>query len=448
MLINIDEVATGALVNALAVAGRRLATSATSRRGRDDLEFARWSQTFQLTDHVPDLTPALTAQTPEILRGDEIQAALQELLAIRLTDAPEADVARARAVFELTLPGPELAQALFDYYDDQIGGIVARLEAADSPALDQIRRDAFSARMVAILGAIERHTAALTARPDPGAEARFLASYRRHVIDVHGKLSPPDFDRRRRIPISDIYVPTQIFHAEQALASRPVHVAELQQADGHVLDLPGLLDRTVLLGDPGGGKTTAANVLMHHLASVTGHVPFLVTLREYATQDPPERSVTEYIEHTLATLYQCPAPPGLVELLLLTGSATVIFDGLDELLDASRRVDVATRVEQFCTEYPLAPVLVTSRLIGYDQARLDDSQFSCFRLGGFGEEQVRDYAGKWFALDEGARPRGRRGVRRGKRKHRRPARQSADARPAVHLVPGRGFAAPRPRRGV
>jgi predicted NACHT family NTPase len=32
----------------------------------------------------------------------------------------------------------------------------------------------------------------------------------------------------------------------------------------------------------------------------------------------------------------------------------VIFDGLDELLDTSRRADVATRVEQFCIEYPLA----------------------------------------------------------------------------------------------
>jgi hypothetical protein len=176
------------------------------------------------------LTPALTEQAAAILRGDEIQAALQELLAVRLTDAPEADVARARAVFELTLPGLELARALFDYYDDQICGVVGRLQAADSPALDQIRRDAFSTRMTAILGAIERHTAALSARPDPGAADRFLASYRRHVTDLHGKLSPPDFDRRRRIPISDIYVPTQIFHAEQALASRPVHAAEHQRA--------------------------------------------------------------------------------------------------------------------------------------------------------------------------------------------------------------------------
>jgi hypothetical protein len=135
-----------------------------------------------------------------------------------------------------------------------------------------------------------------------------------------------------------------------------------------------------------------------------GWVPFLVTLRDYAAQDPPERSVVGYIEYTVETFYQCPAPPSLVDLLLLTGRAVVIFDGLDELLDTSRRADVTARVERFCAEYPLAPVLVTSRAVGYDQARLDERQFSCYRLGGFGDAQVAEYASKWFAQDAEAWP--------------------------------------------
>ena len=69
----------------------------------------------------------------------------------------------------------------------------------------------------------------------------------------------------------------------------------------------------------------------------------------------------------------------------------MIFDGLDELLDTSRRRDVSERVEQFCSAYPLTPVLVTSRLVGYDQAR----------LGGFGDQEVAEYTKKWFAAQEG-----------------------------------------------
>src|SRR5207302_54277 len=107
------------------------------------------------------------------------------------------------------------------------------------------------------------------------------------------------------------------------------------------------------------------------------------TLRDYAATDPPSRSVVGHVEHTLETFYQCPAPAGLVDLMLLTGRAVVILDGLDELLDTSCRADVTTRVERFCAEYPLARVLVTSRTVGYEQARLDDNDFTCYRLSGF-----------------------------------------------------------------
>ena len=177
--------------------------------------------------------------------------------------------------------------------------------------------------------------------------------------------------------------------------------AETDLPTVNLLALADDIDRTVLLGDPGGGKTTAANVLMNHYASEAHRrVPFLVTLREFAATVPPERSVAGYIEHRLEVFYQCPAQPGLVTYLLLTGAAVVIFDGLDELLDVTRRAEVSAIVEQFCTEYPLVSVLVTSRLVGYDEARLDDRQFTRYRLGGFTEDQVSEYVRKWFAQED------------------------------------------------
>ncbi len=406
MLINIGDVVDGALVSAIAVAGRRISVAVDGLRGRrrlNDLTAARWFETYRMTSEapgLPELPAALTERLAEVLRGEEAQAALHELLAARLTDAPEADATAARQVLSLTLTTADaraarFAEALAGYYDDQVCALVARLEADDPPLLAQIRSEAFSTRMINILNAIERHTAALSARPNQRTEYSFLVSYRRHVVDQHGKLEPPDFDRRRRVPIADIYVPTSITEdlpPERRAPSGPGGPISMD-----VYELAARLDRSVLLGDPGGGKTTAANVLMHHFASdPASRVPFLVTLRDYAAKDPPERSVVGHIEHTLETFYQCPAPPGLADLLLLTGRAVVIFDGLDELLDTARRADVTTRVEQFGVEYPLAPALVTSRLVGYDQARLDDRQFTCYRLGGFADAQVAEYARKWF----------------------------------------------------
>jgi hypothetical protein len=402
VLINIDEIVTGALVNAISAAGRRLSVALGSlprRRRSHDVTVARWFGTYELTRE----PPAIAEDLADTLRGDEVQAALQELLAARLTDAPEADAIRAREVLRLTLGASPEAATLADYYDDEICALVARLEADDAPMLAQIRAEAFATRMISILNAIERHTAALKARPGRRTEADFVVRYRRHVREQHGKLEPPDFDRRRRVPLADIYVPTRItktLYNERTVAqhSDPESLAVWQLATE--------LDRTVLLGDPGGGKTTAATVLMHHFASsaADGRVPFLVTLRDYAAKDPPVRSIVGHIEHTLDSFYQSPGPPGLVDLLLLTGRAVVIFDGLDELIDTTRRADVSARVEHFCTEYPLTPVLVTSRATGYDQARLDDRQFTCYRLEGFSDEQVAEFVRKWFAQDADAQP--------------------------------------------
>jgi len=410
----LSAIVIGLLVNAISATGRILAGSVSglsSRRIAGEIDIARWLDTGTITENVPDLpdlADAAAGKLAEILRGDEAQAVLQALLAARLTDAPQAEVARIRAPWDV-LFGTEpalpagLAETLFDFYDEQIGLLVARLEGSDPNALPSIRNDAFATRAVSILGAIERQTAALSGRPGHRTEADFLSRYRRHVADEHGKLQPPDLDRRRKVRIEDIYVDASV------LLDPPRGVVPDPDAlDRPVLkvrELAGIIDRSVLLGDPGGGKSTAANVLVYQFAAdPAGKIPFLVTLRKYAAQDPPEHSVAGYIEDTLERFYQCPSPPGLVDLLLLTGRAMVVFDGLDELLDTSRRVDVSARVERFCAEYPLAPVLVTSRVVGYDQARLDDSQFRCYRLGGFADEQVGEYARKWFALEPSAEP--------------------------------------------
>jgi hypothetical protein len=93
-------------------------------------------------------------------------------------------------------------------------------------------------------------------------------------------------------------------------------------------------------------------------------------------------------------------PAGAVEYLLLSGRAFVIFDGLDELLETSYRREISDDVESFCNRYPAVPVLVTSRVVGYEQAPLEKSRFGIFRLIGFSEEQVSEYAKKWFCADQ------------------------------------------------
>lgn len=426
MLVNPTDIADGVLVNAIWAVGQMVVRPRAGRRAAANMDVVSWADTEALIKQaLPDLPLELsgltTAEADELaaaLTRNEVQGALQALLAARLTDAPEADATRACEAVRLALsqhrpnelvlePGAFYAEQLSEYFDEKICAVVANLEGHVGLAgLGQVRAEAYNARIVALLGAIERQVSALT---DPGrgghAESEFLKRYRRQVRQIHGRIEPPDFDSRRLIPLASIYVPTEI---EEHLPG--ITVGGMKQAPDKpraaslgVPALMGILDRTVLLGDPGGGKTTAVKFLLNeHASDPSGKLPFLVTLRRYAAEIPLRWSVAGYIEATLKTLYQISPPNGLVERLLLTGRAIVIFDGLDELLDTSRRREVSERVEQFSSAYPLTPILVTSRVVGYDQARLDEEQFACYRLGGFDDGKVVEYISKWLSYHDGA----------------------------------------------
>lgn len=240
---------------------------------------------------------------------------------------------------------------------------------------------------------------AATAKGTPSArlgraEQEFLTRYRRSVAMYHGRLAPPDFGRRRLVPLAEIYVEQAILPPDSGTDGSMYSLMALRQFDE-------LITRTVLLGDPGIGKSTACGVLMYRHANDGGlPVPFLVTARNFAGMGAPERSVIAFLERELETLYQCPAPPGLIERLLLDGQALVMFDGLDELIEPALRAEVASIIEIFCAEFPASRVLVTSRLVGYSQAELDPDQFTVYRITGFRQEQVAEYVNKWFALEE------------------------------------------------
>jgi hypothetical protein len=190
-----------------------------------------------------------------VLGGDEIQPALQELLAVRLTDAPETDASRARDALQLTLGAvaPDAAafgEALAGYYDDQICDPVARLEGGEPPLLAQIRSEAFSARQLTVLQAIECHTAALAEAgrragdgevPGDPPAGRLLA----------GVTDPFDLEVHRPVPAD---------HPAPGLPVLPAYVP--REHDEHLAGLVraavgGRSGIAVLVGGSSTGKTRA-----------------------------------------------------------------------------------------------------------------------------------------------------------------------------------------------
>jgi uncharacterized protein YidB (DUF937 family) len=267
MLIIQDEVVTGAIVNAIAVVGRQIrgATSGLRKPG-GDLETARWFETFHLTGTVPNL-PEVSRGSGDrltaILDGDAVQAALQELLAARLTDAPETDASRARDAVRATLSaaGPDtagFAKALADYYDEQICALVARLEGEEPPLLAQIRSEAFSSRIISALHAIERHTAALSSNERRPDECRLVGGRPGDgLVGVQaGRLLAEVTD-----PFSlEVHRPVQADNPPPGLPVLPVYVLrdhDLQLAEVVQATADGSSGIAVLVGGSSTGKTRA-----------------------------------------------------------------------------------------------------------------------------------------------------------------------------------------------
>ena len=252
------------------------------------------------------------------------------------------------------------------------------------------------------LSTIRKNLALLTAKskPDVTSILAFEEKFRQQVIVRHAYITPPYLDTAPKLPIENLYV------------SPRFTPAAVKDESSDTLTLPEFLSQTyrvVVLGNPGGGKSTLARKLCSVLAtedarSLLGErkqiTPILVVLREYGAEKKNRNwSILQFIEAKANTTYQLHPPASAFEYLLLNGRALVIFDGLDELLDSTYRQEISSDVELFCTLYPSVPVVVTSREVGYEQAPLDENMFRIFHLAAFDSEQVREYATKWFNAD-------------------------------------------------
>jgi hypothetical protein len=229
---------------------------------------------------------------------------------------------------------------------------------------------------------------------------RFEREYRQQVANRHGFIRPPHFNEGRRIPIDKLYVSPDLIQIRR----KHLPINSLKSFVSNTY-------RAVVLGDPGGGKSTLAQKVCFEIASerllLGGRkvTPIIIVLRDYGAKKKNDNcSILDFINITSNSTYQRAAYDGAFEYLLLNGRAMVIFDGLDELLDTSDRRDISQDVEAFCRQYPAVPVIVTSREVGYNQAPLDEAMFETYRLSGFGSHQIEEYVTKWFDINTDLTP--------------------------------------------
>ncbi|NJR25066.1 MAG: NACHT domain-containing protein, partial [Richelia sp. CSU_2_1] len=160
----------------------------------------------------------------------------------------------------------------------------------------------------------------------------------------------------------------------------------------------------VILGDPGSGKSTLLKYLALQWAKLPPNqlssqpIHLLVELRKYnRSKDEKECSnFLEFIERGSSWVGHL--NKSILHEWLQAGRAVVMFDGLDEVFEVQKRNRIVDQIHAFTQTYPTVKVIVTSRVIGYQQQRLKNAEFHHFMLQDFEPEQIREFIQKWHDL--------------------------------------------------
>ncbi len=228
-----------------------------------------------------------------------------------------------------------------------------------------------------------------------------LISYFDDVHAWHGTIKflglPQLKETSRDVPIGNLFVEPLLSPApltpesfdQPATVKNTLSVVEALQRD----------QRLVVLGDPGTGKTTLINWLCESftrpvstggLGSAFGPlVPLPMILRDLTSIDDKitwQGLLDAFLRHGVAE--QLCEHRDLLDGLLKTGQAFVLLDGLDEISNAQVRRQLRLAVREGFRRFRRSRWLLTSRIVGYDDAPLHESPGA---IAGDSTVRVRDH---------------------------------------------------------
>ena len=175
-----------------------------------------------------------------------------------------------------------------------------------------------------------------------------------------------------------------------------------------VLDALMIGKPLMLLGDPGSGKTTLLNYLVWLLGRPSENVlidrlgwrlPVPMALREL-----PLRGVRDFDGLVGAFLGHAMSGPlregGYLNEMLAAGQAFILLDGIDEVGDRTARTNLHRAVFDGFARYPDCLWVLSSRIVGYDEAPFDRNLSDEAPLGKtpgspLGEPAVHEDAGEY-----------------------------------------------------
>lgn len=277
---------------------------------------------------------------------------------------------------------------------------------------------------------------------DPAEDEKRLAVYRRWVMQTTSSLPLRGVDvgasdptgEQKAIGLANVYVDLDttwsvsdkwLDAGKSPSGSKAMVASEPRRVS--VLEAVISAKTSVLLGEPGGGKSTFVNFLAHCLASQAlepeknwlAHLngwpkeevnilPIMVILRDfaryYAGKLPTKAEPGHLFDFIAARLkaqnlgFVLPALGKALD----AGQAIVLLDGLDEVPTQAQRIFVRDAVRAFLGRYEKSRFLVTCRVLSYQQPQsgkpdLRLNELPTFEIAPFDQEKIDRFASAWYS---------------------------------------------------
>ncbi|MEI7847202.1 MAG: SUMF1/EgtB/PvdO family nonheme iron enzyme [Chloroflexota bacterium] len=278
---------------------------------------------------------------------------------------------------------------------------------------------------------------------DPAEDEKRLDIYRRWVLQSTSSLPLRGVDvgasdpaqAQKAIGLANVYVDLDTTQQVKLSAEQKEKRKKEKNGGGDreetrplpVLEAAISNPRFVLLGDPGGGKSTFVNFLAYCLAAdalepaagwlahLSGWppakaqlLPLIVTLRDFArsyAERLPAKAEPQHLLDFIKTRLEA-QNLGFAAKPLVTaldeGAVIVLLDGLDEVPTQAQRIFVRDAVHAFIERYHKSRFLITCRVLSYlppekGKPDLRLSEMPALEIAPFDQAKIDRFVSAWYA---------------------------------------------------